>query len=83
MQVISTVVIFQAFVEVTQAIQFQAGQVHHVAHISHLSHFGIPKFNTAASQVQVLVTVAEHQASKVVVVHTIIVHDGHCGQVHH
>ena len=77
MQVISTVVIFQLFVEVTQAIPFPAGHVHQIGHWSHLSHFGIPKFNTAASQVQVLVTVAQHHASNVVVVPTVIVHDGH------
>lgn len=81
MHVISTVVIFQAFVEVTQAIQFQAGHVHHVAQVSHLSHFGIPKLNTAASHVQLLLTVAQHQASNVVVVHMLTVAHGQVAHV--
>lgn len=67
MQVISTVVTFQALELVTQAIQFQ------VAHVSHLSPLGIPKSNTAALQVQVLLTVAQHHASNVVVVQALTV----------
>ena len=57
--------------------------MHQVAHVSHLSHFGIPKLRTASVQVQELLTVAEHQAHKVVVLHTHTVAQGHCGQVHH
>ena len=79
----STVVIFQAFVELTQAIQFQAGQVHQVAHVSHLSHFGIPKLNTAALLVHELLTVAEHHASSVVVVPTLIVAAAQVAHVSH
>lgn len=44
----STVVTFQALVELTLAIPFQAGQVDHVHPVSPLSHLGIVKFNTAA-----------------------------------
>lgn len=69
--------VFQLLEVVTQHIPLPAGQVQPVAPVSHLSHFGIPKLSTAASQVQVLVTVAEHQASKVVVVHIDTVPDGH------
>jgi hypothetical protein len=82
-QVISTVVIFQAFVEVTQAIQFQAGHVHQVAQVSPLSPFGIPKLNTAALLVHELLTVAQHQASNVVVVHTLTVAAAHVAHVSH
>ena len=64
---IVTVVTFQALELSTQAIQFQ------VAQVSHLSPLGIPKLNTAALQVQLLLTVAQHHASNVVVVHALTV----------
>jgi len=62
--VISTVVTFPAFVDVTQAIQFP---------VSPLSPFGISKSKTAAVLVPVLVTLALHPASIVVVVPAAIV----------
>lgn len=65
--VMVTVVVFQTLELVILAIQFQ------VAHVSPVSHLGIPKLNTAADEVQLLVTVALSQASKVVVVQTLIV----------
>lgn len=55
----------------------QVAHVHHIGHWSHFSPLGIPKLNTAAQQVQLLVTVASHQGHKVDVVHTVIVPDGH------
>jgi hypothetical protein len=65
--VIVTVVVFQALELVILAIQF------HVAPVSPVSHLGIPKLNTAAEEVPLLVTVALSPASKVVVVPTVIV----------
>lgn len=65
--VIVTVVVFHALELVTLAIQFPVG------HVSPVSHLGIPKLNTAAEEVPLLVTVALSQASKVVVVPTLIV----------
>ena len=67
---IVTVVTFHALLLVTQAIQFHAGQVSHCTHWLHVSHFGITKFNTAALEVQELVTHAQVQAAHVVVDHT-------------
>lgn len=62
--VIVTVVVFHTLEVVTLAIQFPVSQV---------SPLGIPKFNTAALLVQLLVTVALLQAGNVVVFQTDIV----------
>jgi hypothetical protein len=44
-----------------------------VSPLSHFSHFGIPKFNTALLELQLLFTVALHQGCKVDVVPTLTV----------
>lgn len=74
---IVTVVTFPALELVTHAIPFQVAPVHPV------SHLGIPKLNTAAEVDPELLTVAEHQASKVVVVPTQIVAAAHGHPVSH
>ena len=51
--------------------------------VSHLSPLGIVKLNTAAEEVPLLVTLADVQASHVVVVHTLIVAAAQVFQVSH